>query len=58
MAKLLRKEDAHLGMRVLFGTDGEPATVDGICWEWVGINLDRGGYVIADWDNVYRKEED
>ena len=58
MAKLIRKEDARLGMRVLFGTYKEPAAIDGICWDWVGIKLDRGGYVIADWENVYRKEED
>lgn len=58
MEELLKKEDARLGMRVLFGTYREPATVDGICREWVGIKLDRGGYVIADWGNVYRKEED
>ena len=28
------------------------AVVDGLCNNWVGVSLDRGGYVIADWENI------
>lgn len=54
----LPKEEARLGMRVLFGEGGMAAVVDGISWDWCGLRLDDGGYVIADWNDVYRKEED
>lgn len=58
MVAKVGKEEAHLGMRVLFGSFREPAVVDGISWNWVALRIDRGGYVIADWNDVYRKEED
>lgn len=57
MVAKLGKEKAHLGMRVLFGSYREPAVVDGISWDWVGIRLDQGGYVIADWNDVYVEGE-
>lgn len=58
MVAKVGKEEAHLGMRVLFGEERVAAVVDGISWDWVGIRLDQGGYVIADWNDVYREEED
>lgn len=57
MAALLGREDARLGMDVLFGDRMEPAVVDGISWDWCGLRVFGGGYVIADWSDVYRKEE-
>lgn len=58
MVEKVGKEEAHLGMRVLFGEESMAAVVDGISWNWVALRIDRGGYVIADWNDVYRKEED
>lgn len=54
----MEKENARLGMEVLFGRSRMEAVVDGMCWDWVGLRLRDGGYVIAEWDDVYRKEED
>lgn len=54
---MVPKEDLHLGQEVLFGAERKVARVDGISWDWVGLRLDDGGYVIADWNDVYWKEE-
>lgn len=58
MAEKLRKEEARLGMEVYFGEQRLVAVVDGISWGWCGLRVYQGGYVIADWNDVYRKEED
>lgn len=58
MVAKVGKEEAHLGMRVLFGDAKRKAAVDGLSWDWVGLRLEEGGYVIADWNDIYRKEEE
>lgn len=55
---MAEKNELHLGQKVWFGADRKAAVVDGLSWDWVGLRLDEGGYVIADWNDVYRKEED
>lgn len=57
MVAKVGKEEAHLGMRVLFGEERAAAVVDGISWNWVGLRLEEGGYVIADWEDVYWEED-
>lgn len=57
MVAKVGKEEAHLGMRVLFGEERVAAVVDGISWDWVALRMDLGGYVIADWNDVYREED-
>lgn len=54
---MVAKSELHLGSPVLFGDDRLVGVVDGLCQDWVGIRLDKGGYVIAEWKDVYRKEE-
>ena len=54
---MVEKSELHLGAHVLFGETRLGGVVDGLCQDWVGIRLDQGGYVIADWKDVYRKEE-
>ena len=56
MVARIGKEEAHLGMRVLFGDAKRKAAVDGLSWDWVGLRLEEGGYVIADWEDVYWEE--
>lgn len=41
----------HVNVR-LCGGEVVGAVVDGLCNDWVGVRLDRGGYVIADWENI------
>ena len=57
MEERLRKEDARLVMEVLFGDGRLVAVIDGISWDWCGLRVYQGSYVIADWNDVYRKEE-
>lgn len=54
---MVSKGELHLGAHVLFGDERLGGVVDGLCQDWVGIRLDKGGYVIAEWKDVYRKEE-
>lgn len=54
---MVAKNELRLGERVLFGEARLRGAVDGMCYDWVGIRLDMGGYVIADWDDVYWEEE-
>ena len=41
----------HVDVR-LCGGETVGAVVDGLCNDWVGVRLDRGGYVIADWEDI------
>lgn len=41
----------HVAVR-LCGGETVGAVVDGLCHDWVGVRLDRGGYVIADWEDI------
>lgn len=54
---MVAKEELHLGSHVLFGENRKAGVVDGLCLDWVGIRLENGGYVIADWEDVYWEEE-
>lgn len=52
---MVEKSELRLGQRVvvrLCGGENVGAVVDGLCNDWVGVRLDRGGYVIADWEDV------
>lgn len=53
---MVEKERLHLGSRVVYGVDRVPGIVDGLSMDWVGIRLDKGGYVIADWEDVEEDE--
>lgn len=55
---MVERGELRLGDHVLFGALREGAVVDGMCGEWVGLRLDRGGYVIANWEDVYADGED
>lgn len=54
---MVAKNELHLGAHVLFGDMRLAGIVDGLCNDWVGIRLDQGGYVIANWEDVYWEEE-
>lgn len=57
---MIAKDELRLGQRVLYGAERAGAVVDGICNEWVGLRLDRGGYVLARWEDIVyadREEE-
>ena len=54
---MVAKGELRLGQRVLYGAEREGAVVDGICNEWVGLRMERGGYVLAKWEDVYLEEE-
>ena len=54
---MIAKDELRLGQRVLYGAERAGAVVDGICNEWVGLRLDRGGYVLARWEDVYEDRE-
>ena len=54
---MVQKHELHLGAHVLFGDMRLRGVVDGLCLDWVGIRLDQGGYVIADWEDVYMEGE-
>ena len=54
---MIAQDALRLGDRVLFGPDRLPGVVDGLCRDWVGVRLERGGYVRAEWKDVYREEE-
>ena len=41
----------HVNVR-LCGGEVVGAVVDGLCNDWVGVRLDRGGYVISDWEDI------
>ena len=41
----------------LCGGETVGAVVDGLCNYWVGVRLDRGGYVIADWEDIEVEED-
>lgn len=52
---MVEKSELRLGQHVvvrLCGGETVGAVVDGLCNDWVGVRLDRGGYVIADWEDV------
>lgn len=52
---MVEKSELRLGQHVvvrLCGGETVGAVVDGLCNDWVGVRLDRGGYVIADWENI------
>lgn len=54
---MIAKGELRLGQRVLYGAERAGGVVDGICNEWVGLRLDRGGYVLAKWEDVYEDRE-
>lgn len=54
---MVAKNELHLGAHVLFGDMRLKGVVDGLCLDWVGIRLEKGGYVIADWEDVRLEEE-
>ena len=52
---MVEKSELRLGQHVivrLCGGETVWAVVDGLCNDWVGVRLDRGGYVIADWEDI------
>ena len=53
---MIGKEDLRLGRKVRYGDDRREATVEMICWEWVGLKVEGHGYVIAEWCDVYGEE--
>lgn len=55
---MIAKGELRLGQRVLYGAERVGGVVDGICNEWVGLRLDRGGYVLARWEDVYEDREE
>ena len=55
---MIGRGELRLGQRVLYGACREVAVVDGICREWVGLRMERGGYVIAKWEDVYAYREE
>lgn len=54
---MVAKNELHLGAHVLFGDMRLAGIVDGLCNDWVGIRLEKGGYVIANWEDVYEEGE-
>lgn len=54
---MVAKNELHLGAHVLFGEMRLVGIVDGLCNDWVGIRLEKGGYVIANWEDVYEEDE-
>ena len=54
---MIQKHELRLGELVLFGEARLRGVVDGLCNDWVGIRLEKGGYVIADWDDVYWEDD-
>lgn len=52
---MVDRSELRLGQHVnvrLCGGEVVCAVVDGLCNDWVGVRLDRGGYVIADWEDI------
>lgn len=52
---MVDRSELWLGRHVvvrLCGGETVGAVVDGLCNDWVGVRLDRGGYVIADWEDI------
>lgn len=52
---MVEKSELRLGKHVvvrLCGGETVGAVVDGLCNDWVGVRLDRGGYVIAHWEDI------
>lgn len=52
---MVEKSELRMGQHVsvrLCGGEVVGAVVDGMCNDWVGVRLDRGGYVIADWEDI------
>ena len=52
---MVDRSELRLGQHVvvrLCGGETVGAVVDGLCNDWVGVRLDRGGYVIADWEDI------
>lgn len=52
---MVDRSELGLGQHVvvrLCGGETVGAVVDGLCNDWVGVRLDRGGYVIADWEDI------
>lgn len=54
---MVAKNELHLGAHVLFGDMRLAGVVDGLCNDWVGIRLEKGGYVIANWEDVYWEDD-
>lgn len=54
---MVAKNELHLGAHVLFGDMRLAGIVDGLCNDWVGIRLEKGGYVIANWEDVYWEDD-
>lgn len=54
---MVAKNELYLGAHVLFGDMRLAGVVDGLCNDWVGIRLEKGGYVIANWEDVYEEGE-
>ena len=58
---MVEKSELRLGQHVvvrLCGGETVWAVVDGLCNDWVGVRLDRGGYVIADWEDIEVDDDD
>lgn len=52
---MVDRSELVLGQHVvvrLCGGETVGAVVDGLCNDWVGVRPDRGGYVIADWEDI------
>ena len=52
---MVDRSELRLGQHVvvrLCGGETVGAVVDGLCNDWVGVRLDQGGYVIADWEDI------
>lgn len=51
-------EDLKLGQTVWYGKDRVRGVVDGISWDFVGLWLDDGRYVMARGKDMYYGEEE
>lgn len=52
---MVDRSELRLGQHVvvrLCGGETVGAVVDGLCNDWVGVRLDLGRYVIADWEDI------
>lgn len=54
---MVAREELRLGQRVWCGDAREAGVVGGLTQEWAWVLLDAGGYVYADYDELYVEAE-
>lgn len=52
-SEMIAKETLRLGQEVLFGSERTKAIVDGLTQTFAGLMLENGGYMYADYSELY-----